>query len=117
LKNVGIPEYYLGGNVEFLGVLLNNQRLGIAISARTDIKNVVPKFESIFGKVLKAIMTPMSEGYYPKIDDTPMCTEQDSAKYRFIICCCIWIIVLGRFDIAYATSVMSRCNTHQGKDT
>jgi hypothetical protein len=32
------------------------------------------------------------------------------AKYRLIIGCCIWIIVLGRFDIAYATSAMSRFN-------
>jgi hypothetical protein len=27
-----------------------------------------------------------------------------------MIGCCIWIIVLGRFDIAYATSAMSRFN-------
>jgi hypothetical protein len=27
-----------------------------------------------------------------------------------MIGCCIWIIILGRFDIAYATSVMSRFN-------
>jgi hypothetical protein len=36
--------------------------------------------------------------------------EDDSAKYRSIIGCCIWIIVLGRFDIAYATTAMSRFN-------
>jgi hypothetical protein len=52
----------------------------------------------------------MSEGYHPEIDDSPQCTEDDSAKYRSIIGCCIWIIVLGRFDIAYATSAMSRFN-------
>jgi hypothetical protein len=52
----------------------------------------------------------MSEGkgYHPEIDKSPLCTEGDSAKYRSIIGCCIWIIVLGRFDIAYATSAMSR---------
>jgi hypothetical protein len=27
-----------------------------------------------------------------------------------VACCCIWIIVLARFDIAYATSAMSRFN-------
>jgi hypothetical protein len=52
----------------------------------------------------------MSEGYHPEVDDTPLCAEEDSAKYRSIIGCCIWIIVLGRFDIAYATSIMSRFN-------
>jgi hypothetical protein len=52
----------------------------------------------------------MSEGYNPEIDDSLLCTEYESAKYRSIIGCCIWIIVLGRFDIAYATSAMSRFN-------
>jgi hypothetical protein len=52
----------------------------------------------------------MSEGYHPEIDDSPLCTKDYSDKYRSIIGCCIWIIVLGRFDIAYATSAMSRCN-------
>jgi hypothetical protein len=106
LNNVGIPEYYLGGNVEFFGDSWKNQGLGLVISAITYIQNVIPKFESLFGKELKAIKTPMSEGYHPGVDDTPICTVEDSAKYRSIIVCCIWIIVLGRFDIAYAASAM-----------
>jgi hypothetical protein len=52
----------------------------------------------------------MSEGYHPEIDDSPLFTEDDSAKYRSIVGCCMWIIVLGRFDIAYATSATSRFN-------
>jgi hypothetical protein len=52
----------------------------------------------------------MSEGYHPEVDDSSLCTVDDSSKYRSIIACCIWIIVLGRFDISYATSVMSRFN-------
>jgi hypothetical protein len=110
LKSVGIPEYYLGGNVEFLGEAWNKQGLGLALSAKTYIQNVIPKFEGLFGKEFKPIKTPMGEGYHPEADDSPLCTEDDSAKYRSIIGCCIWIIVLGRFEIAYATSVMSRFN-------
>jgi hypothetical protein len=52
----------------------------------------------------------MSEGYHHEIDDIPMCTEEYSANYRSIIGCCIWIIVLGRFDISFATSTVSRLN-------
>jgi hypothetical protein len=52
----------------------------------------------------------MNEGYHPEIDDLLLCTEYESPKYRSIIGCCIWIIVLGRFDIAYATSAMSSFN-------
>ena len=52
----------------------------------------------------------MSEGYHPEIDDSPLCSYEHSSRYRSIIGCCVWIIVLGRFDIAYATSAMSRFN-------
>jgi hypothetical protein len=38
LKSVGIPEYYLGGNVEFLGEAWKNQGLRLAISANTYIQ-------------------------------------------------------------------------------
>jgi hypothetical protein len=63
-----------------------------------------------FGKELKSIKTPMREGYHPEIDDTHICNEEDSPKYRSIIRCCVWVIVLERFDIVYATSAMSRIN-------
>jgi hypothetical protein len=52
----------------------------------------------------------MNEGYQPEIDDTPFCTDEDSATYRSIVGFCIWMIVLGWLDIAFATSAMSRFN-------
>jgi hypothetical protein len=110
LKSVGIPQYCLGRNVEFLGEAWNNQVLGLTLSAKTYIQNVIPKFEGLFGKEFKPIKTPISEGYHPKIDDSPLCTKDDSDKYRSNIGCYIWIIVLGRFDISYATSAMSGFN-------
>jgi hypothetical protein len=52
----------------------------------------------------------MSEGHHPEIDDSPVYTEYDSAKYRSIIGCYNGIFFLGRFDIAHVTSAMSRFN-------
>jgi hypothetical protein len=43
LKSVGIPEYYLGGNLESLGEAWKNQGLGLALSAKTYIQNIVSK--------------------------------------------------------------------------
>jgi hypothetical protein len=74
LKNVGIPEYCLGGNVEFLGEAWKNQGLGLALSENTYIQNVIPIFEGLFGRDFKPIKTPMSEGYHPEVDDSPLCT-------------------------------------------
>jgi hypothetical protein len=85
LKGVGIPEYYLRVNVEFLGEASKNQGLGLLVSAKTYIRNVIPKFEGLFGKEFKPIKIPVSEEYHPGVDDSPPCTEYDSAKYRSII--------------------------------
>jgi hypothetical protein len=89
LKSVGITEYYLGRNVELLGEAWENQGLGLALSAKTFIQNVIPKFEVLFGKEFKPMKTSISEVYHPEVDDSPLCTEDDSAKYRSIIGCCI----------------------------
>jgi hypothetical protein len=112
LKSVSVAEYYLGGKVEFLGESWKNQESGFAIclSARTYIHKLIPKLEGLFGKEFKHIKTPMSEGYHPAMDDSSLCTEDESATYTSIIGCCIWIIVYGIFDIAYATSAMGRFN-------
>jgi hypothetical protein len=79
LKSLGIPEYYLGGNVGFLGEAWKNQGLGLSLSTKTYIQNVIPKFEGLFEKDFKPIKTPMSEGFHPEVDDSPLCTEDDSA--------------------------------------
>jgi hypothetical protein len=53
--------------------------LGLALSAKTNIQNFIPKFEGLFGKDFYPTKTPMSEGYYPEVDDSSLCTEDDSA--------------------------------------
>jgi hypothetical protein len=58
LKSVSIPEYYEGGNVEFLGEAWKNQRFGLAISAKTYIQNVIPNFEDLFGNDFKPSRHP-----------------------------------------------------------
>jgi hypothetical protein len=52
----------------------------------------------------------MGEGYHPESDHSPLCTEDDSTNCTSIIGCCVWIIVLGRFDKALAATSMSRFN-------
>jgi hypothetical protein len=47
------------------------------------------KVKGLFRRELKPGKTPMSEGYHPEIDDTPLCTDEDSTTYRLVISCCI----------------------------
>jgi hypothetical protein len=46
------------------------------------IQNIIPKFESFVGGEFKPVKTPMCDGYHPEMDDTQLCTDEDSAKYR-----------------------------------
>jgi hypothetical protein len=71
LKSLGNPEYHLVRNVELLGEAWKNQGLGLPLSAKTYVQNVIPKFEFLFAKEFKHIKTPMSERYHPEVDDSP----------------------------------------------
>jgi hypothetical protein len=55
-----------------------NQQLGLALSAKTYIQNVIPKFEGHFGEEFKPIKIPMSEGYHSEVDDSFVITKDDS---------------------------------------
>jgi hypothetical protein len=58
LKIVSIPEYYLGGNVEFLGEAWKNQGLGLALSAKTYIPNIIPNLKVFLAKSLSPSRHP-----------------------------------------------------------
>ena len=108
LKGVGIPEYYLGGDVEFLDEHWTKEGINLGFSARTYISNVIPKFESLLDHNLKSIKTPMAEDYHPELDETDFLDAEGGARYRSVIWSLNWVVTLGRFDIHYATSTMSR---------
>ena len=108
LKGVGIPEYYLGGNFETLDEHWTAENVSTAFSARTYINNVIPKFEKMFDTEFKKVNTPMEENYHPECEETPFVGEEMASKFRSVIGSCNWMIILGRFDISYATSALSR---------
>jgi hypothetical protein len=68
---------------------MEESRIRISYISKDLHSNVIPEFEGLFGKDFKPIKTPMSEGYHFEVDDSPLCTEDDSAKYRSIFGCCI----------------------------
>ena len=108
MKGVGIPEYYLGGDVENLDEHWNKENVALAISAKTYISNVIPKFEKLFNMTFKSIKTPMDSDYHPELDDSPFLSQLDASKFRSIIGSINWIITLGRFDVQFATMSLSR---------
>jgi hypothetical protein len=111
MKAIGAPEYYLGGNVIQLGEEWSKEGITTALSAETYIDNIVQKLADMVG--IKEFpksryKTPMSEDYYPELDESELCSPSEIYKYRSLIGSANWIVALGRFDIAYATSTLAR---------
>ena len=80
----------------------------MAFSARTYISNAIEKLETTIGKVFPTYNSPMSEIYHPETEASPFLNPIDHSKFRSLIGCANWIIILGRFDIAYAVNTLSR---------
>jgi hypothetical protein len=109
LKGVGTPENYLGGNFHQLkDPILNAMHIKTALSVKTYIGNSVEKFERMFEHSMRESKYPMAEGYHPELDDTMLLDDSMSTKYRAIIGSLNWTVILGRFDVMYATNTLAR---------
>ena len=103
-----MPDYHLGGNVEFMGEHWTKENINLGFSSKTYIENIIPKFKRLFDRMFKAIKTAMDEAYHPEIDDSPLLEDDDASKCRSIIGSMNWLITLGHFDVNYATNTLSR---------
>jgi hypothetical protein len=52
--------------------------------------------------------TPLPEGCHPELDDSPLLTELGIRKYQMLIGMAQWACTIGRLDIAFAVSSLSR---------
>jgi hypothetical protein len=56
--------------------------VSLALSACTYVKNMVERFETVFGTELCLQKTPMCEHYHPECDDTPLLDNRGAAIYQ-----------------------------------
>ena len=132
LKGVGIPEYYLGGDIDMmtshattkdvigtqeagndekdihLDVQWIKQGIKTAFSARTYIRNTVERLERMMDRKFPSPNTPMSETLHPEIDASPYLDDDGHHKFQSMVGSANWLITLGRFDIAYSVNTFSR---------
>ena len=51
---------------------------------------------------------PLPEKYQPEMDETPLCSAKEHTLYMQLIGIYLWIALIGRVDIAFAVSSLSR---------
>jgi transposase InsO family protein len=109
LKGGSSPDYFLGADIK--SYTDKDGRMHRAISAHTYIQNICTKIENLIKSPLKSYDSPMAPSDHPELDDTNLVEPEDHGIYRMLIGSAQWIISLGRFDIMYSVSVLSRyCN-------
>jgi hypothetical protein len=110
LQGIGFPDYYLGADVNPIQEKdLQEDGCVLGLSAKTYIKNAQFKLQKLFGGgPFHKAKTPMSEHYHPEADETKLLGPEDITRYRALLGSANWIVTLGRFDIAYATSTLAR---------
>ena len=81
LKGTGSPEYFLGTDIEHIDKHWQNKGIGLGISARTCIGQIIPKFEQLSNMTLRPITISMDENHHPGIDTSPLLGVEDASKY------------------------------------
>ena len=110
LRGIGFPDYYLGADVKKIEEKhLQDDGVVLGISARTYIQNTLEKLSKLLdGGPFHKAKSPMMDSYHSELDDTPILNEINASKYRALIGSANWVVTLGRFDVAYATSNLAR---------
>ena len=101
VKSQGPPEYYLGNDFK------RDKKNRWCIGSQKYITEAIKRIETIFGP-LKKHDIPMISGDHPELDDTAILSGESHQKYQMLIGILNWIVALGRLDIAFATSSLSR---------
>lgn len=84
------------------------ENINLCLSSNTYFRNLIPKFEELYEMTIKRYKTPMPAGYHPELDQTEYLNKKHSAIFRSIIGSLNWLIILGRWDIYYATNTLGR---------
>ena len=97
----------VGHDTKSLTADWQKQRVKTAISAETCIQRCVENLENMCSEVFSFHKTPMLDTEHPELDDSPLLSPTDHAKFRSSVGCANWLVTLGRFNIACATNALS----------
>ena len=101
-KSKGPPSYYLGNDYK------KDSKGRWCIGCKTYLTEAVRRIEDVLGKQLPKKDTPMTDGDHPEEDVSELLDDKGHQRYQMLIGMLNWIVCIGRMDVAYATSSLSR---------
>ena len=101
VKGDGPPDYYLGNDYK------KDSKGRWAVGCKKYLTECLKRVEAMFGKLTKQ-NSPSVPGDHPELDDTELLNDDEHRKFQMLIGMLVWIVTIGRFDVAFATSSLSR---------
>ena len=78
-----------------------------ALEHRHILKGYVQTLDLYMGSNQKVFL-PLDHEDHPKLDDSPLCGPDDTAKFQSLIGACQWMISLSCIDLAHAVMSLSQ---------
>ena len=105
LKSIGPPSYYLGNDYNY-----SEQEGAWVLSCATYVKECLRKIEADLGdsNSLYRHRTPLPQESHPELDSSELLDATGVQKYQALIGMAQWACVIGRLDIGFAVSSLSR---------
>lgn len=108
LKNSGPPDYYLGNDYQW-----SPSESAWVLGSQTYTKECVRRVEATLpdGTFLQNKYTPLPHDIHPELDESPLLDDDGIKQYQTLIGMAQWAVTIGRLDIAFAVSSLSRFST------
>ena len=101
IKSSGDLEYFQGYDYKI------DKKGRLNIGCKTFITEAINRVEKMC-VTLQKFKTPMVAGDHPEEDSSELLRDDDHKKYHSLIGLLTWSVVIGRFDVAFATGSLSR---------
>ncbi|MEM7375761.1 MAG: reverse transcriptase domain-containing protein, partial [Bacteroidota bacterium] len=102
---------YLGTKVDTFTVAkdTSDEREAWYMTAEEYLKHALKIVEDKYPpQSKKTVDAPLLIGYHPEIDETPYLDDSEANYYQSLIGILMWVVELGRIDVAYAVGTLSR---------
>jgi hypothetical protein len=101
VKSIGPPDYYLGNDYK------KDRQGRWCIGCKKYLKEAIKRVERMFGS-LRKYSNPMETGDHPELDTSEVMDDDGHRKYQMLTGILVWVVVIGRIDVAQATSSLTR---------